>query len=85
MNSTRLKRRADQSSSIATWRTLSNSGIGISLLPVSAVKISTATVVGCKILDKIPIAEIALASLKKPASAVVEQFKKFALANARMN
>jgi hypothetical protein len=52
---------------------------------VSAVKISTATVVGCKILDKIPISEIALASLKKPASAVVEQFKKFALANARMN
>jgi len=61
------------------------SGIGISLLPVSAVKISTATVVGCKILDKIPISEIALASLEKPASAVVEQFKKFALANARMN
>ena len=61
------------------------SGIGISLLPVSAVQISKATVVGCKILDKIPISEIALASLKKPASAVVEQFKKFALANARMN
>jgi hypothetical protein len=52
---------------------------------VSAVQISKATVVGCKILDKIPISEIALASLKKPASVVVEQFKKFALANARMN
>jgi DNA-binding transcriptional LysR family regulator len=59
------------------------SGAGISLLPVSAVKISTAAVVACKILDKIPISEIALAWHKKPAPAVVEQFKKFALANAR--
>jgi hypothetical protein len=49
------------------------------------VKISTAKVVGCKILDKVPISEIGLASRKKPAPAVVEQFKKFALANARMN
>jgi DNA-binding transcriptional LysR family regulator len=52
------------------------SGTGISLLPVSAVKVSTATVVGRKILDKVPISEIALASRKKPAPAVVEQSKK---------
>ena len=52
------------------------SGTGISLLPVSAVNVSTATVVGRKILDKVPISEIALASRKKPAPAVVEQSKK---------
>jgi DNA-binding transcriptional LysR family regulator len=61
------------------------SGAGISLLPISAVKITRATVVGCKISDKIPISEIGLAWSKKPALTVVEQFKKFALANARIN
>ena len=61
------------------------SGAGISLLPLSAVKVSRAAVVGCKILDKIPISEIGLACSKKPAPPVVEEFKKFALANARVN
>jgi DNA-binding transcriptional LysR family regulator len=61
------------------------SGTGISLLPMSAVKIGTAAVVGCKILEKLPNSEIALAWRKKPAPAAVEQFKKFALANARKN
>jgi DNA-binding transcriptional LysR family regulator len=61
------------------------SGAGISLLPISAVKITRARVVGCKISDKIPISEIGLAWSKKPALTVVEQFKKFALANARIN
>jgi DNA-binding transcriptional LysR family regulator len=61
------------------------SGAGISLLPISAVKITRAAVVGCEIRDKIPISEVGLAWCKKPAPAVVEQFKKFALANARMN
>jgi len=42
-------------------------------------------VVRCKILDKIPISEIALVWSKKPASPVVEEFKKFVLANARVN
>ena len=58
------------------------SGAGISLLPASAVKSSRADVVGCKVLDKIPISEIALVWRKKAAPAVVEQFKKFVLANA---
>lgn len=58
------------------------SGAGISLLPASAVKSSRADVVGCKVLDKIPISEIALVWRRKAAPAVVEQFKKFVLANA---
>jgi len=58
------------------------SGAGISLLPVSAAKNSTVPVTACKVLDKIPISEIALVWHKKAAPAVVEQFKKFVLANA---
>jgi DNA-binding transcriptional LysR family regulator len=57
------------------------SGAGISLLPESAVKNSKAAVTGCKIRDKIPISEIALVWRKKAAPAVVEQFRKFVLAN----
>jgi hypothetical protein len=34
------------------------------------------------VIDKIPISEIALIWRKKAASAVVEQFKNFVLANA---
>ena len=58
------------------------SGAGISLLPESAVKNSKAAVVGCKIRDKIPVSEIALAWRKKTAPAMVEQFRKFVLTNA---
>jgi DNA-binding transcriptional LysR family regulator len=60
------------------------SGAGISLLPASAVKNTrAAAVVDCKVRDKIPISEIALVWRKKPEPSVVEQFKKFVLANAR--
>src|SRR6202007_3366879 len=58
------------------------SGAGISLLPESAVKNSKAAVAACKVLDKIPISEIALVWRKKAARAVVEEFKKFVLANS---
>jgi DNA-binding transcriptional LysR family regulator len=57
------------------------SGAGISLLPESAVKNSKAAVAACKIRDKIPLSEIALAWRNKTAPAVVEEFKKFVLAN----
>ncbi|HYZ73256.1 MAG TPA: LysR substrate-binding domain-containing protein [Chthoniobacterales bacterium] len=61
------------------------SGAGISLIPVSAVKISRAAVVACKIRDKLPTSEIGLAWRKKPSSSTVDQFRKFALANARLD
>jgi DNA-binding transcriptional LysR family regulator len=57
------------------------SGAGISLLPESAVKNSKAAVTSCKVLDKIPLSEIALVWRKKAVPAVVEEFKKFVLAN----
>ena len=59
------------------------SGAGISLLPESAVKNSKAAVTGCKVRDKIPISEIALAWRKKVVSPVVEQFRKFVLASTK--
>jgi len=58
------------------------SGAGISLLPESTVKNSKVAVTGCKIRDKIPVSEIAMVWRKKPGPAVVEQFRKFVLANA---
>jgi DNA-binding transcriptional LysR family regulator len=58
------------------------SGAGISLLPESAVKNSRAAIAGCRVIDKIPISEIALVWRKKATPTVVEQFKKFVLANA---
>ncbi|MBV8969161.1 MAG: hypothetical protein JO331_08885 [Verrucomicrobia bacterium] len=36
----------------------------------------------CRVLDKIPISEIALVWRKKAAPSVIEQSKKFVLANA---
>jgi DNA-binding transcriptional LysR family regulator len=65
-----------------TLTSLVASGAGISLLPASAVANSRAAVTGCRVRDKIPISEIGLAWRKKPATEVVEQFKKFVLANA---
>ena len=61
------------------------SGAGISLLPLSAAKNNRAAVASCKIVDNIPVSEIALAWHKKRAHAVVEEFKKFVLANTRIN
>ncbi|MBV8588254.1 MAG: hypothetical protein JO308_18345 [Verrucomicrobia bacterium] len=41
------------------------SGAGVSLLPESAAKNSRAAVAGCRVLDRIPISEIALVWRKK--------------------
>jgi DNA-binding transcriptional LysR family regulator len=54
-------------------------GMGISILPASAVKHNVAAVVGCEILDTIPMSEIGLAIPKDTDSAVVKNFKTLAL------
>ena len=54
-------------------------GIGISILPTSAVKHNIAAVVGCEIADPIPMSEIGLASAKDNDSAVVKNFRSLAL------
>jgi DNA-binding transcriptional LysR family regulator len=55
------------------------SGMGITILPASAVTHSVALVVACEILDRIPMVEIAIAVSKRFRTAVVDNFKSFAL------
>jgi DNA-binding transcriptional LysR family regulator len=55
------------------------SGMGITILPASAVKHSVASVVACGILDRIPVVEIAMAVSKRFRTAVVDNFRSFAL------
>jgi DNA-binding transcriptional LysR family regulator len=54
-------------------------GMGISILPRSAVKHSVAAVVGCEIADAIPMSEVGLALSKSNSSAVVQNFRALAL------
>jgi DNA-binding transcriptional LysR family regulator len=54
-------------------------GMGISILPESAVKHNVAAVVGCDIADDIPPSEIGLASNKDTDSAVIKNFRSLAL------
>ena len=54
-------------------------GIGISILPTSAVKHNIAAVVACEIADPIPMSEIGLASARDNDSAVVKNFRSLAL------
>jgi DNA-binding transcriptional LysR family regulator len=54
-------------------------GMGISILPLSAVKHNVAAVVGCEIADTIPMSEIGLAVSKENKSTVAENFRSLAL------
>ena len=54
-------------------------GIGISILPTSAVKHNIAAVMACEIADPIPMSEIGLASARHNDSAVVKNFRSLAL------
>src|SRR5271154_1237854 len=55
------------------------SGMGITIAPLSVVKHSAASVVACEILDRIPMSEIGIAVNKRFRTAVVDNFKSFAL------
>ena len=55
------------------------SGMGISILPSSAVKHSRAAVAACEIADVIPMSEIGLAVSKRNRRPIVEAFRAFAL------
>jgi DNA-binding transcriptional LysR family regulator len=54
-------------------------GMGISILPESAVKHNVAAVVGCEIAADIPLSEIGLASNKETDSEVIKNFRSLAL------
>src|SRR5277367_2186944 len=55
------------------------SSMGITILPASAVKHSVSSVVACEILDRIPMVEIGIAVSKRFRTAVVDNFRSFAL------
>jgi DNA-binding transcriptional LysR family regulator len=67
---------------MTTLISLIASGVGISVVAESAVKTSTAAMVGRKILDKIPTCQIGLDWRKKQIPTIVEQFRKFVLTDA---
>ena len=55
------------------------SGVGISVLPASAVKHSVAAVVACEIDDALPLSEIGLAVHKGNRPTIVDHFRSFAM------
>jgi DNA-binding transcriptional LysR family regulator len=66
---------------IPTLISLVDSGMGITILPASAVKHRVASVVACEILDRIPMSEIGIAVSKRFRAAVIDDFRSFALIN----
>ena len=66
-----------------TLISLVDSGIGVAILPASAVKVSAAAVVACEIADKIPMSEIGMAVRKGNRTPVVDNFRSLALEKLR--
>jgi DNA-binding transcriptional LysR family regulator len=66
---------------IPTLISLVDSGMGITILPASALKHRVASVVACAILDRIPMSEIGIAVSKRFRAAVIDDFRSFALIN----
>jgi DNA-binding transcriptional LysR family regulator len=64
---------------IPTLISLVHSGMGITIAPLSVVKHSVASVVICEILDRIPMCEIGIAVSKRFRTAVIDNFRSFAL------
>src|SRR5580704_9868083 len=55
------------------------SGMGITIMPASAARHYVASVVACDILDRIPTVEIGMAVSKRFRTAIVDNFRSFAL------
>src|ERR1700722_2668939 len=64
---------------IPTLISLVASGMGIAILPASAVKHSVASVVACEILDRIPMCEIGIGVSRRFRTVLVDNFRSFAL------
>jgi DNA-binding transcriptional LysR family regulator len=62
---------------------LVDSGVGVAILPASAVKRSVASVVACEIADKIPMSEIGIAVQKGKRAPVLDNFRSLALEKLR--
>ena len=64
---------------ISTLISLVAAHMGVAILPASAVKHSVALVVACDIADKVPMSEICIAVSRRGRTAVVDNFRSFAL------
>jgi len=64
---------------ISTLISLVAAHMGLAILPASAVEHSVASVIACDIADKIPMSEICIAVSKRGRTAVVDNFRSFAL------
>jgi DNA-binding transcriptional LysR family regulator len=64
---------------VPTLISLVHSRMGITIAPLSVVKHSVASVVACNIVDRIPMSEIGMAVSKGLRTAVVDNFRSFAL------
>ena len=64
---------------VPTLISLVHSRMGITISPLSVVKHSTASVVACNIVDRIPMSEIGMAVRKGTRAPVVDSFRSFAL------
>jgi DNA-binding transcriptional LysR family regulator len=64
---------------IATLVSLVDAGMGVTILPLSAVKYTVASVVACGIVGDVPLSDIALVSHKRDRTPVIDNFTEFAL------
>jgi DNA-binding transcriptional LysR family regulator len=64
---------------VPTLISLVHSRMGITITPLSVVKHSAASVVACNIVDRIPMSEIGIAVSKRFRTAIVDNFRSFAL------
>jgi DNA-binding transcriptional LysR family regulator len=64
---------------VPTLISLVHSRMGITIMPLSVVKHSAASVVACEIVDRIPMSEIAIAVSRRFRTPVVDKFRSFAL------
>jgi DNA-binding transcriptional LysR family regulator len=66
---------------LSTLISLVHARMGVTILPLSAVKHNAASVVACNILDRIPMAEFGMAVRKGTQAPLVDNFRSFALEN----
>jgi DNA-binding transcriptional LysR family regulator len=62
-----------------TLISLVDAGMGISILPISAVRHSAASVVACEIADEIPMSEIGIAINRGNRTAIIDNFRTYAM------
>jgi len=62
-----------------TLISLVDAGMGISILPASAVRHSAASVIACEIADAIPMSEIGIAINRRNRTAIIDNFMSCAL------